>query len=191
MTVLDIVKFPDELLRKKSKEIVDFDGSLKKFSEDMVETMYASRGVGLAAVQVGALKRILVLDVTPFIDADKENENEENSEENSEEIPEKESLKNPEIFVNPEIISFDGKTEFEEGCLSLPGVNGVVKRAGSVRVKYSNIQGESFENSFSDYHAIVLQHEIDHLNGVLFFDHLGPLKRSLVLKKYEKLSEDS
>jgi len=174
MAVLEIVKHPDIILREKSTEIETFDKSLKEISRNMIDTMHAAKGIGLAGVQVAYTKRILVLDVGGMKIGD-----DEDSQERTE--------SNPEVYINPEILEFRGETEYEEGCLSIPGIYGLVDRSEEIDIRYQDINGDTYEESVDGLKAIVLQHEIDHLNGVLFIDHLSPMKRSMLLAKYKKL----
>src|SRR5262249_51377763 len=139
------------------------------FLNSMLETMYAAPGIGLAAVQVGVLRRMLVIDTTPRDD----------------------EIKKPMMLINPEIVSADGAPRLhEEGCLSIPEMYAEVERPGLVRVRYVDIEGDQREEEFQDLLATVVQHEIDHLNGVLFIDHLSRLKRDLIVKKFYKAQRE-
>ena len=163
MAILDIVLHPDERLRVKCRPVDKVDDEIRGLVDDMIDTMYDAPGVGLAAPQVGSDLRITVMDCS---------------------APEDE----PElhVFINPEIIDRQGSIVWEEGCLSIPGVYSNVKRAQSVTVRALNRDGETFEVSGEDLLAVCLQHEIDHLNGVLFLDHLSRLKLRMALKTYKR-----
>jgi len=141
--------------------VVDFDEDLKKLVADMTETMYAARGIGLAATQVNVHKRLLVLDVSEMQDQ-------------------------PRVYINPQIVDSSGEQVYEEGCLSVPGIYADVKRAEKVTVRAQNVDGSTFEEQLDGLHAVCVQHEMDHLIGRLFVDYLSPLKRNMVRKKLEK-----
>lgn len=162
MSILTILEFPDERLRKKAEKVQSVDASIRKLVDDMFETMYESRGVGLAATQVNVHRRVIVMDV---------------SEEKNE----------PLCLINPEIVEKDGVEESEEGCLSVPGFFEKVQRAEHVRVKALNRDGQPFELEARDLLAVCVQHEMDHLDGKLFVDYLSPLKRQRIKKKLEKI----
>lgn len=162
MSILNILEFPDERLRKKAALVKTVDDSIRKLVDDMLETMYESRGVGLAATQVNVHQRVIVIDVSEEKDT-------------------------PLCLINPEIIEKDGVEESEEGCLSVPGFFEKVKRAEHVRVKALNREGQSFEFEARDLLSVCVQHEIDHLNGKLFVDYISPLKRQRIKKKLEKI----
>ena len=162
--VYDVVKYGDPVLEKPGAAITKFDAALEELAEDMFATMYAAQGVGLAAPQIGKSLRIAVVDVT--------------------------SGKNPEakiVLVNPEIIHAEGEKREEEGCLSIPGFRGYVVRPQFVTVKAQNAKGETFEIRGEDLLARAFCHEIDHLNGILFLQHLSMLKRDLIKRKIKKL----
>jgi peptide deformylase len=166
---LEIRIYPDEVLKKKAETVTDFNDELKELVNQMLETMYEKKGVGLAANQVGILKKVAVID----LDSGKENQG-----------------KNPIILINPEIVKAEGEEIAEEGCLSLPGLYKKVKRAYYVKVKAQNLDGEEFEIEGEGLLARALQHEIDHLNGIVFIDRLSPLQRRLALEKYKKLKRE-
>ena len=166
MAKLDILHHPDPRLRKKAAPVADVDDSIRQLTADMLETMYAAPGIGLAATQVNVHKRVLVIDI---------------SEDKSE----------PLCFINPEILHTEGSIDYEEGCLSVPTYYDKVTRAEKVKVKALNPQGETFEMDADGLLAICIQHEIDHLNGKLFVDHLSSLKQKRVRKKLEKLAKQS
>jgi peptide deformylase len=162
LSILTILEFPDERLRKKAAVVKTVDDKIKKLVDDMLETMYESKGVGLAATQVDVHQRVIVIDVS-------------------------EEKDDPLFLINPEIIEKDGIKESEEGCLSVPGFFEKVKRAELVRVKALNREGQSFEFEARDLLAVCVQHEMDHLNGKLFVDYISSLKRQRIKKKLEKI----
>lgn len=161
MAILKIVYLPDPCLRQIAKPIDTFDDALQTLIEDMFETMYDARGVGLAAPQVGVSRRLSVIDV----EGDKRDQL---------------------VIINPEIIKAEGEEEYQEGCLSVPGSYDKVIRAKKVTVKALDRHGKPFELSADGLLGECLQHEIDHLNGKLYIDLLSPLKRSLARRKLEK-----
>jgi peptide deformylase len=162
--IYPVVKYGDPILEKPTQPIKNFDAALEQLAEDMFASMYAAQGVGLAAPQIGLGLRIAVVDVT--------------------------AGKNPEakiVLVNPEIIHAEGEKREEEGCLSIPGFRGYVIRPHFVTVRAQNAKGESFEIRGEDLLARAFCHEIDHLNGILFIQHLSMLKRDLIKRKIKKL----
>ena len=162
-----VVKWPDPVLARRGEDVTAFDKSLETLVEEMFESMYAAQGIGLAAPQIAISKRITVIDVS--------------------------FRKNPEeklALINPEVIYIEGKQTEEEGCLSLPEIREKVNRAARVRVRAQNVKGEWFEVEGDELLARALQHEIDHLDGVLFIDRLSRLKRELVLRKIRKLQKN-
>jgi peptide deformylase len=163
MATLEILKYPNPNLKKKSQPVEKIDPSLHQLVRDMAETMYAAPGVGLAAPQVGHLLRVVVLDVNPATQP-----------------------KNLIVLINPEIITSEGECVWDEGCLSLPDFTEEVKRKKKVLVRYRNLEGETKEIEGNDLLAIVLQHELEHLDGILLVDHLSPLKRSLYKRQLQK-----
>jgi peptide deformylase len=166
--IYSVVKFGDPVLEKKAETIKEFDTpELHKLIEDMFETMYASKGVGLAAPQIGISRRISVIDIS-----------------GGEGPPQKL------VLINPEIVRSEGKQVTEEGCLSVPGFREPVRRGAKVRVRAQNIKGEPFEVTGEELLARAFQHEIDHLNGRLYLSHLSPLKRDLVRRKIRRLQKD-
>src|SRR5450432_163371 len=165
--VLKVVKYGDPILERKAELITEFDTpELHKLVEDMFDTMYSARGVGLAAPQIAIGKRLTVIDVTA-------------GEEGGEKI----------VLINPEIIGKEGSQVGEEGCLSIPGFREDVKRAKKVRARAQNAKGEFFEIEGEDTLARALLHETDHLNGVLFLSYLSPLKRNLIRRKIKKMQK--
>ena len=161
MAKLKILEFPDPRLTTVAKTVETFDDSLKRLADDMLETMYAAHGIGLAATQVNVHKRLLVLDIS-------------------------ESQDQPRVYINPEIVDRLGDQVQEEGCLSVPGIYANVKRAENITLKAFDVNGEAFEERLEGLHAVCVQHEMDHLVGRLFVDYLSPLKRNMVRKKLEK-----
>ena len=162
MSVLTILEFPDERLRKKASEVKVVDGNVKKLVDDMLETMYLAKGIGLAATQVNVHQRIVVIDIS-------------------------EGKDNPLCLINPEIVEKVGDEESEEGCLSVPGFFEKVKRAESIKVKALDKEGQPFEFEANELLAVCVQHELDHLEGKLFVDYISSLKRQRIKKKLEKL----
>lgn len=163
MAVLPILTYPDPILKSVAEPIAQVTDEIRKLAEDMAETMYAAPGVGLAANQVGILKRIFVIDVA------------------AEDEP-----SNLIVFINPEIIEKDGELVFEEGCLSFPGASEEIKRAATVKVRALNLQGVPFELEADGLLAVAIQHENDHLNGVLMIDKVGSLKRRRISRQVQK-----
>lgn len=161
MAILDILHFPDPRLRNKAKPVAQVDDSIRRLIDDMLETMYQAPGIGLAATQVNVAKRVVVIDL---------------SEEKNE----------PLCLVNPEIIEKDGEEQMEEGCLSVPGIYEMVKRANKIRVRALDRDGAPFEMEAEELLAVCIQHELDHLEGKLFVDYLSSLKRQRIRKKLEK-----
>ena len=162
LSILTILEFPDERLRKKAAVVKTVDDKIKRLIDDMLETMYESKGVGLAATQVDVHQRVIVIDVS-------------------------EEKDDPLFLINPEILEKDGIKESEEGCLSVPGFYEKVNRAEHIRIKALNREGQSFEFEARDLLAVCVQHEMDHLNGKLFVDYISSLKRQRIKKKLEKI----
>ena len=167
MAVRDIVRYPDEVLRVPARKVVRVDETIHALVRDMAETMYAAPGVGLAAPQVGESLRVIVIDVTPS----------------------EESEKNLISLVNPELVGAEGEVESKEGCLSVVDVTCDIKRHARVRVRGLSVEGELVELDAEGLLAITLQHELDHLNGMLIFDRLSGLKRDLLKRKLRKRTE--
>ncbi len=161
MTRLTILEYPDPRLRTRAVPVDAVDGRLRDLIDDMLETMYAANGIGLAATQVDVHRRLLVADVS-------------------------EAHNEPRVFINPEILSRDGSETSQEGCLSVPGYYDDVERAARVRVRALDRDGKTFESDLEGLLAVCLQHEIDHLDGKLFVDYLSEMKRQRVRKKIEK-----
>ncbi|MDU8925494.1 peptide deformylase [Pasteurellaceae bacterium LIM206] len=164
MSLLNVLIYPDERLKTVATPVTLFDDELQTFIDNMFETMYSEEGIGLAATQVDVHKRVITID----IEGTKENQL---------------------VLINPEIISSEGETGIEEGCLSLPGMRGFVPRKEKVTVKALNRQGEEFTLTADGLLAICIQHEIDHLNGIVFADYLSPLKRNRMKEKLVKLQK--
>jgi peptide deformylase len=161
MARLQILEYPDPRLRTRAKPVEVFDAALAGLAEDMLETMYAAPGVGLAATQVDVHKRLIVMDVS-------------------------EGKASPLVFCNPEILTREGVGITEEGCLSVPGIFDEVKRAATIRARARDVTGKVFEVDLDGLAAVCLQHEMDHLEGKLFVDYLSDLKRERIRKKLEK-----
>ena len=166
MTTLNILRFPDPRLRNVARPVKQVDDAIRKLADDMLETMYAAPGIGLAATQVNVDKRVIVIDVS-------------------------EDKGQPLYLINPEILERDGVEEMEEGCLSVPGVYEKVQRADQVRICALDRDGQTFEMEADGLLAVCIQHEIDHLDGKLFVDYLSQLKRTRIRKKLEKEQRQS
>ena len=161
MALLPILRFPDERLRTVAKPVTVFDAALRQLVADMAETMYEAPGIGLAATQVNVHQRVLVIDVS-------------------------EDQKALQVFINPVIESVNGMQTYEEGCLSVPGIYDKVDRPSEVRVRYQHLSGKEQTLTTGDLLAICIQHEIDHLNGKVFVDHLSQLKQTRIKNKLAK-----
>jgi len=171
--ILPLVIFPDPRLKLKSKPVAKVDDETRKFLDDMLETMYQEGGIGLAAVQVGVLKRILVMDI------------ERGSKRYGNEPDEAKS--SPLFLINPEIIwASEELNSYEEGCLSLPQQYSEVLRPKEVKIRYTNYHGEVQEQHWDGLYATCVQHEIDHLDGIVFIDHISPVKRDIIARKLKK-----
>jgi peptide deformylase len=167
MSTRPIIQLPDKRLRLVSEPVARIDAEVKKLVADMFETMYAAPGVGLAAIQVGVRKRIVTIDATRG-----------------------EEEKRPFALINPEILWFsDEKLVHEEGCLSIPDYTDEVKRPAKIKARFLDLEGRTIEVEAEELFARVLQHEVDHINGVLFIDHLSKLKRDRVEKKFVKAAK--
>jgi peptide deformylase len=167
MTIKPLIILPDPVLRQLSKPIERVDSDLQRLADDMLETMYDAPGIGLAAIQIGVPRRMLVIDIA--------REGEE---------------KQPQVFINPEIVkSSDERSVYEEGCLSIPDYYAEVERPAVVSVKYLDRNGKEQTVEADGLLATCLQHEIDHLNGVLFIDYISRLKREMVIKKFTKAAK--
>lgn len=169
MSVLSIVEVPEAVLRQVSAPVETIDDATRTLVADMIDTMYAANGIGLAAVQVGVLKRILVIDLQ------------------AEEDEEGKPVKDPHAYINPEILSVsEEQSTYNEGCLSIPEQYAEVTRPARCRVRWQDERGDTHEEELDGLLATCMQHEIDHLNGVLFIDHISRLKRQMLLKKLDK-----
>ncbi|MDY6853793.1 MAG: peptide deformylase [Thermodesulfobacteriota bacterium] len=164
MSVLEILKYPDPILRKQAKPVGIVDAKIKKFAQDMIETMYAAPGIGLAAPQVGESIRLIVVDIT-------------------------QKKEGPIVLINPKVISSEGECFEEEGCLSVPDLKEPILRKQKIFIKGLDIEGNTIQISADDLLAIVLQHEIDHLDGILIIDRISNLKRDIYKKKLQKKSK--
>jgi peptide deformylase len=165
MALREILVVPNPVLKQVSERVEQVDDALRALMDDMLETMYDAPGIGLAAIQIGVPKRVIVMDLA--------REGEE---------------KQPRFFVNPEILWASEETKgYEEGCLSVPEYFDEVQRPAQVKLRYLNYQGEQVEEEAEGLFAVCIQHEMDHLNGVLFIDHLSRLKREQAVKKVKKL----
>lgn len=161
MAKLDILVYPDPRLRQIAKPVTEFNDQLKQLVADMAETMYEAPGIGLAAIQVDVPQQVIVMDLTE----------------------EKNDLK---VFINPQITELEGKTEYEEGCLSVPGVYASVERVELVRIDAVDVDGQAFSLEADGLLSVCIQHEVDHLNGKVFVDYLSRLKQDRVRKKLKK-----
>lgn len=172
MAILQILEVPDARLKTVSTPVETFDDALKTLVDDMIDTMYDANGIGLAAIQVGEPKRVLVIDL--------------------QEAPEgEEPDKNPLIFINPEILDpSEELAGYKEGCLSVPEQFADVERPASIRARWQDLDGNVHEENMDGLMATCLQHEMDHLEGILFIDHLSRLKRQMVLKKLNKMRKE-
>ena len=164
MALLPICKLPDPVLRQEAKEIAEINGKLQRLIDDMAETMYAAPGLGLAANQVGELRRLIVFDISHKDGGPR----------------------NLQVVLNPCLVAGEGQVTHEEGCLSVPDFAAEVRRQAQVLVKGLDREGKPIEITGEGLLAIVLQHEIDHLNGILFIDHISRLKRGLFLRRLKK-----
>ena len=167
MTVRDILILPDKRLRLVSKPVAKIDAAVRALVEDMFDTMYEAPGIGLAAIQIGEARRVVTMD-----------------------LAKKDEPKQPQVFINPELIdSSADKNVHEEGCLSIPEYYEEVERPAQVKVRFLDLDGKQQEIEASGLLATCFQHEIDHLNGVLFIDHISKLKRDRVIKKFTKAAK--
>ena len=167
MAIREIIKLPDKRLRLVSEPVKQVDAGIRKLVDDMFETMYKAPGIGLAAIQLGVAKRVITMDLSK-----------------------KEQDHEPQVFINPEIVwSSEERATYEEGCLSIPEYYEEVERPAKVRVRFTDLDGKLHEEDAEGLFATCIQHEIDHLNGVLFVDYLSKLKRDRVLKKFTKAAK--
>jgi peptide deformylase len=158
---MDILEFPDPRLRTKAQPVTVFDDRLRQLAADMLETMYAANGIGLAATQVNVHQRLFVTDISDERDR-------------------------PQVLVNPRIVDKRGEQVYQEGCLSFPGIYADVQRAGWIRAEAEDLDGHTFTLEAEGLMAVCIQHELDHLDGKVFVDYLSTLKRSMLLKRMEK-----
>ena len=178
MALRKILTEPNKLLREKSLIVEKVDEDLQKLMDDMLETMYAAPGIGLAAIQIGVPKRVIVLDIGQRDKSKSTNDEKQ------------EERKNPMYFVNPEIISKStNNSTYEEGCLSVPGQFAEIDRPDKCHIKYLDYYGQPKELVAEGMLATCIQHEIDHLEGILFIDYLSKLKKSMIVKKLTKQKE--
>ena len=185
MAIREILEVPDPRLKTVSTPVEIFDEDLKTLVADMFETMYAAHGIGLAAIQVGVPSRVLVIDLQP---EDEDAEPEECSEHGGHSHTHRPLKKEPRIFVSPEILDpADELNTYQEGCLSVPEIYADVERPKTCRVRWQDLEGNVHEEEMDGLMAVCIQHEMDHLEGILFIDHLSRLKRNMALKKLEKL----
>ncbi|WP_208437207.1 peptide deformylase [Bartonella taylorii] len=169
MPIKSLITLPDPVLREVSKPVEHIDSTLQKLADDMLDTMYNAQGVGLAAIQIGIPLRMLVIDVS------------------RDDIP-----KNPLVVINPEILWLsDERSTYKEGCLSIPEYYAEVERPKRLCVRYQDRQGKQTEIEADDLLATCLQHEIDHLNGCLFIDHISKIKRDMVIRKFKKRAKEN
>jgi peptide deformylase len=162
LSILTVLEFPDKRLRTQAKQVTIFDQTIKTLIDDMLETMYESQGIGLAATQVNVHQRVIVIDISDEKDA-------------------------PLCLINPEIIEETGIEESKEGCLSVPGFFEKVPRAAHIKIKAVDKEGATFELEADELLSVCIQHEIDHLDGKLFVDYLSPLKRQRIKAKLDKI----
>lgn len=164
--IREIVKYPEPILAKKAEPVVKFDAALETLVADMFDSMYAAEGIGLAGPQIAVSQRVVVIDLS--------------------------FQKDPQqkiVLINPEIIYSDGKQREEEGCLSLPDIRAKVDRAATVRVRARNVKGETIELEGTELLSRAFQHEIDHIDGILFIDRVSRLKRDLLIRRIKKLQQ--
>lgn len=166
MAKREIVLYPDPVLAKRAEEVREVTDATRQLVDDMVETMYAAPGIGLAANQIGVLERVVVMDVAPA-----------------------EEPRDLRVFINPVITKREGKITWEEGCLSIPGVYEKVDRSGKLTVQALDRDGKPFELEADGLLAVCIQHEIDHIDGVVFLDRISMLKRRMALKRYKRVLE--
>ncbi|SMC83331.1 peptide deformylase [Novosphingobium sp. B1] len=184
MAIREIIEVPDPRLKQVSVPVETFDDELKTLVDDMFETMYDAPGIGLAAIQVGVPLRVLVIDLQPD-DEDAEPVACDHDGHHHHHQPTK---KEPRVFINPEILDpSEEHTLYQEGCLSVPEIYAEVERPSRIRARWQDLAGNTHEEDMDGLMATCLQHEMDHLEGVLFIDHLSRLKRNMALKKLEKL----
>lgn len=184
MAIREILEVPDPLLKQVSRPVETFDDELKTLVADMFETMYDAPGIGLAAIQIGVPLRVLVIDLhEPDPDAEPEACDDHGCGHDHQPMK-----PNPRVFINPEILDPSPELSlYNEGCLSVPEIYAEVERPARIRARWQDLDGNFHEEEMDDLLATCLQHEMDHLDGILFIDHLSRLKRQMALKKLEKL----
>ncbi len=178
MSVRKVLTYPDPRLRETSETITQFNADLKSLVQDMIDTMYDEHGIGLAAPQVGELKRLLVVDTRP--------KDEQGRYENKEQTELEAQIQQPLVVINPELVKGEGKTTFDEGCLSVPSFYETVERFKKITLKYQDENGNTKELVTDGLLSICLQHEMDHLEGTLFIDHLSLAKANLIKNNIKK-----
>lgn len=185
MAIREIIEVPDPRLKQVSKPVEQFDDALKTLVADMFDTMYDAPGIGLAAIQVGVPLRVLVIDLQPD---DPDAEPEVCTAHGGHHHTHQPTLRQPRIFINPEILDpSEERIVYNEGCLSVPDIYGDVERHARIRARWQDLDGAVHEEAVEGMMAICLQHEMDHLEGIVFIDHLSRLKRQMALKKLDKL----
>jgi len=185
MAILNILEFPDPRLRTIAKPVDVVDDGIRQLVDDMFETMYDAPGIGLAAIQVGVPLRVLVIDLQPD---DEDAEPEVCSAHGGHHHTHQPTKREPRIFINPEILDpSEDHTVYQEGCLSVPEIYADVERPSRIRARWQDLDGTVHEENMDGLMATCLQHEMDHLEGILFIDHLSRLKRQMALKKLDKL----
>jgi len=184
---LKLIYYPDPRLRLKSEPVTVFDAALRETVQAMQKTMVQAKGIGLAAIQVAIPKRFLIIDIG---DLDADEEYIEGDGESERRLSERKTVSNLEVFINPEILHASGEIEYEEGCLSVPGVHALVRRHESLKIRYQDLDGKTHEMETHGLRSIVFQHELDHLNGIVFPDRLSSIQKMMVLSKYKKLQAD-
>jgi len=185
MAIREILEVPDPRLKQVSRPVETFDEGLKTLVEDMFETMYDAPGIGLAAIQVGEPLRVLVIDLQPD---DPDAEPEACTAHGGEAHTHQPTKREPHVFINPEILDpSEELAVYQEGCLSVPEIFADVERPATIRARWQDLDGNTHEEDMDGLMATCLQHEMDHLEGILFIDHLSRLKRNMALKKLDKL----
>ena len=171
MSILEVLTYPDPFLKISANPVQNYDDSLKQLAANMVETMYTFNGIGLAATQIGAKKRIVVIDVKYKLN-------------------DLDSQQHPMVMINPEIVQLEGEMISEEGCLSVPEFRAEVKRFEKIALTYTDLEGTVHQLQTDGLESICIQHELDHLDGKLFIDYLSPLKRKMIQTKLKKRSKN-
>ena len=198
MSVREIIEVPNPLLKTISAPVAEVDDDTRALMDDMLETMYDANGIGLAAIQIGVAQRIIVMDISQSYSEDEAANKADAEDENDEEAAEARRLRDllkdekPRFFVNPEIIWTAEETRnYQEGCLSVPGFYDDVARPAQCKVKFLDYDGQPQEIDCDGLLATCIQHEMDHLNGIVFLDHLSRLKRQMALKKLKKATQSA